>query len=491
MTALAALAYAGDPTGDKTGTVADLTAKTAGHPTSSEILDELGHAKIAINFVWVLLAGFLVMFMQAGFAMLETGFVRSKNAVHTMMMNLIVYAVGILGFLVLGFAFMFGGTGPLATFGGGAGLNQEWTINLFGHPFGLLGHAGFLLSGVNYDVACFALFMFQVVFMDCYITIPTGAMAERWRFGNFMIFGTLGAIFMYPVFGNWVWGGGWLAKLGSNFALGNGYVDFAGSTVVHAMGGLTALVGAWMIGPRIGKFGKDKKPNAIPGHDIPIAMLGAYILAFGWFGFNSGSTLAGGDLRLAVVAVNTMLASCAGALSALAFMKKTTGKWDAPMSTNGFLAGLVAITAPCAFVSAWAAVVIGLIAGVIVCAGVIFVERVLKVDDPVGAVAVHGCNGLWGGLALGIFADGTYGKGFNGVDHAVRGLLFGGADQFLAQVIGVITCVVFNLIGSYILFKLISKIIPMRVTAQEEEMGLDLAEMGISAYPDYEVAHTS
>ncbi len=480
-------AHAGDPNGSDTGTAKDLTLKDAKHPTMDEITAELGHTKIAVNYVWLLMAGFLVMFMQAGFAMLETGFVRAKNAVHTMMMNLIIYGAGVTGFFILGFALMFGGGGPFSTLGGGAGMAHEFTINLFGKPFGLFGTSGFFLSGVNYDVAVFGIFMFQVVFMDAMATIPTGAMAERWHFPNFVLYGYGASMIIYPFFGNWVWGGGWLAKLGANFGLGNGYLDFAGSTVVHAMGGLTALVGAWLLGPRLGKYDAKRKPRAIPGHDIPIAMLGAYILAFGWFGFNAGSTLAGQDVRLAVVATNTMLASCGGMLSAMMFMLRRTGKYDAPMCTNGFLAGLVAITAPCAFVPAWAAIVIGLIAGVVCCAAVFFVDRVLHVDDPVGAVGVHGASGLWGGLALGIFADGTYGKGTNGVDHAVRGLLYGGTDQFLAQVIGVVTCFIYATVMAYIVFKVLNKIVPMRSKPEDEETGLDLPEIGVVAYPDFEV----
>lgn len=483
-------AHAGDPAGTDTGTAKDLTATTAGQPTVAELAAEVGHANIALNYVWVLMAGFLVMFMQAGFAMLEVGFVRAKNAVHTMMMNLVIYGLGVIGFFLAGFAIMFGGAGPIAALGGGAGLAHEFTIHLFGKPFGLFGMSGFCLSGANYDVAVYALFMFQVVFMDAMATIPTGAMAERWRFANFCLYGLCAAIFIYPIFGNWVWGGGWLSKLGANFGLGNGYVDFAGSSVVHAVGGLTALVGATLLGPRLGKFDADRKPRAIPGHDIPMAVLGAYILAFGWFGFNAGSTLAGGDVRLAVVAVNTMLASCGGMLAAMLFMLRLTGKFDTPMSANGFLAGLVAITAPCAFVPAWAAVLIGLIAGVIVCGAVSLVERVLHVDDPVGAVAVHGANGLWGCLALGLFADGTYGKGLNGVDHAVRGLLYGGGDQLLAQFIGMVTCVCYTLVMAFVVFKVLNRIIPMRSRREDEEMGLDVPETGIVAYPDFEIAHT-
>lgn len=478
-------AYAGDPTGDKTGTAADVVAAKAGQPTMDEMAAELGHTKIAVNYVWLLMAGFLVMFMQAGFAMLEVGFVRAKNAVHTMMMNLVIYGLGILGFFFIGFPLMFGGAGPFATLAGGAGLSHEITVNLFGKPFGLFGWSGAALAGDNYDIAVFAMFLFQVVFMDAMATIPTGAMAERWRFANFCLYGLTVSAITYPIFGNWVWGGGWLSKLGANFGLGNGYCDFAGSSVVHAMGGLTALVGAWLLGPRIGKFTAERKPRAIPGHDIPIAVLGAYILAFGWFGFNAGSTLAGGDVRLAVVAVNTMLASAAGMLSAMLYMRSITGKFDAPMSANGFLAGLVAITAPCAFVPAWAALVIGLVAGVLVCVVVFFVERVLHVDDPVGAVGVHGANGLWGCLALGIFADGTYGKGLNGIDHAVRGLLYGGADQFLAQLIGVVTVILYALVMAFIVFKALNAITPMRSPAEDEEKGLDLPETGVTAYPDF------
>lgn len=485
---LLTLAHAGDPTGTSTGTAADVTAATAGHPTADEMASELGHTKIAVNYVWLLLCGFLVMFMQAGFAMLEVGFVRAKNAVHTMMMNMVIYALGVIGFFLVGFGLMFGGAGPFATLAGGAGLAHEFTISLFGKEFGLFGTTGFGLAGANYDIAVFAMFLFQVVFMDAMATIPTGAMAERWRFANFCLYGIAAAMVIYPIFGNWVWGGGWLSKLGANFGLGNGFCDFAGSSVVHAMGGITALVGAWLLGPRLGKFHpKTKAPRAIPGHDIPIAVLGAYILAFGWFGFNAGSTLAGGDVRLAVVATNTMLASCTGMIAAMLYMLRLTGKFDAPMSANGFLAGLVAITAPCAFVNAWSALIIGLVAGVLVCLVVVFVERVLHVDDPVGAVAVHGANGMWGCLSLGIFADGTYGAGLNGVDHAVRGLLYGGADQFVAQVIGVVTVFVYASVMAFVVFKVLNAITPMRSDPADEEQGLDVPETGIVAYPEFDL----
>ena len=238
-----------------------------------------------------------------------------------------------------------------------------------------------------------------MVFMDTTATIPTGAMAERWKFSAFMVYGFFLSMLIYPVYGGWVWGGGWLADLGVNFGLGNGHCDFAGSSVVHMTGGVTALVGAWILGPRIGKFNKDGSPNAIPGHNIPMVVLGTLILAFGWFGFNPGSTLAATDLRIGSIAVCTMLATAAGCLSSILYMWAVFGKPDPTMGCNGLLAGAVAITAPCAFVNPVGAVIIGAIAGVLVIWSVLFVERVLKIDDPVGAVSVHGVNGAWGCLS--------------------------------------------------------------------------------------------
>src|SRR4051812_37452840 len=294
----------------------------------SEVMETVGHNKIAINFVWTLLAGFLVMFMQAGFAMVETGFTRAKNVAHTMSMNFLIYPVGMLGFWICGYAIQMGGVGSVAALGGTAPLNHEFAISLFGHTWGLFGLKGFFLSGGTYDVGVFALFLFQMVFMDTAGTIPTGAMAERWKFTSFIVFGFFMSMVVYPLFANWVWGGGWLATLGSNFGLGHGHVDFAGSSVVHLVGGAAALAGAIVIGPRIGKFTKSGDPVAIPGHDIPLAITGTFILAFGWFGFNPGSTLAGGDLRIGVVAVNTMMAGTAGALAAMCFVWSRFGKPD-------------------------------------------------------------------------------------------------------------------------------------------------------------------
>jgi len=336
-----------DPSGTTTGTIADVPAKEAGKPTLVEVADAVGHNRVAINIMWTLLTGFLVMFMQAGFALAETGFTRAKNVAHTMMMNFMIYAIGMTGYWIMGFALQMGGLGPISTMGGTGVLDGEFTISLFGKDFGLFGTKGFFLAGSTYDVGVFALFLFQMVFMDTAATIPTGAMAERWKFSSFFIYGFFISMITYPLFANWVWGGGWLSQLGKNFGLGHGYVDFAGSSVVHMVGGVTGLAGAMVLGPRLGKYNKDGTPNPIPGHNIPMAALGCFILAFGWFGFNPGSTLAGSDLRIAVVAVNTMLASASGAIFAMLYMWLRYGKPDPSMAINGMLAGLVAITAPC------------------------------------------------------------------------------------------------------------------------------------------------
>jgi len=471
-----------DPNGGATGTVADVTAAKAGAPTPSELADQVGHNKVSINLVWLLIGGILVFFMQAGFALVETGLTRAKNVGHTMAMNLFVYPAGALGFFVCGFAIMFGGVGALGTLGGFDGLNHEISVHLFGHDFGLFGGKGFFMNGI-YDVSVLGFFVFQVVFMDATATIPTGAMAERWKFASFAISGFLIGGIIYPIYGNWVWGGGWLAQLGSNFGLGHGHVDFAGSSVVHLSGGVLAFVGAKMLGPRLGKYNKDGSSNAIPGHNIPMAVLGTLVLAFGWFGFNAGSTFAGTDLRFAVVAFNTMIASCGGALAATLWIWHVRGtKPDVSMMCNGLLAGLVAITAPCAFVTPLGGLIIGLISGVIVVEVTLFVEKKLKIDDPVGAIAVHGANGLWGVLALGLFADGTYGDGLNGVKGTVKGLFYGDGGQFVAEVIGGTTNIIFFGAAGWLMFKLLDKLVGNRVKPEVELYGLDLPEMGIDGY---------
>ena len=492
-----------DPSGASIGGAGDVVGVTAGAPSKEDmekmaaaeplavkLADVIGHNRIAINVMWTLICGFLVMFMQAGFAMAETGFTQAKNAGHTMAMNFMIYVIGMLGYWVLGFAIQMGGSGGAASLGGGGTLNSEFVITLFGKDFGLFGTTGFFLSGVTYDAVIFTIFLFQMVFMDTTATIPTGSMAERWTFKSFVVYGFFISAIVYPLYANWVWGGGWLSQLGKNFGLGHGHVDFAGSSVVHLTGGMAALAGAIVLGPRIGKFKADGTPNAIPGHHIPMAIVGCFILAFGWFGFNAGSSLAGGDLRIGVVATNTMLAGAAAAFSSMLYMWIRFGKPDISMSANGLLAGLVAITAPCAFVNSVSAVVIGLIAGVLVCVSVFFIERTMKVDDPVGAVSVHGVNGAWGVLALGLFADGTYGDGLNGVAGTVKGLFYGGGSQFAAQVVGTVTNMIFVFTIMYVFFKVLDKIIPLRVPAELEREGLDQAEVAVSAYPDFQMRHT-
>src|SRR4030042_2155718 len=331
-----------DSSGEQTGTSQDLG--------EGSLEDQVGHNKIAINFMWVFLGAILVFFMQAGFAMVETGFTQERNAVHVMMTDFTIFAVGVLGYCLVGYALMFGGVGKLATLGGSEVLNAKLEI---AKGWSLFGLKGFALSGSGvYDVGIFLFFLFQVVFMDTAATIVTGAMAERWEFKAFLVYGLFMSMILYPVYGHWVWGGGWLSQLGVNAGLGHGFMDFAGSSVVHAVGGLCPLVGAFVLGPRIGRFDKDGKPRALPGHNIPMAIIGVIILVFGWFGFNAGSTLSGGDLRLAVVAVNTLLAASAGCMTAMFFMWKKYGKPDPSMTANGMLAGLGGITPPCVLAQA-------------------------------------------------------------------------------------------------------------------------------------------
>ncbi len=484
-----------DPTGSATGSIKDLGLDTlaASKDTSlNKVINAVntigaadGHTKIALNIVWTLVAGFLVMFMQAGFAMVETGFTQKKNVAHTMCMNFLIYAIGMMGFWICGFAIMFGGAFNIAALGGSAGvIPNEYVIHMFGHDFGIWGHAGFFLSSKYYDVGIYTLFLFQMVFMDTTATIPTGSMAERWTLKSFIVYGFFISMFVYPIFGNWVWGGGWLSQLGAQFHLGHGHVDFAGSSVVHMVGGVAALAGAIVIGPRYGKYGKDGTVNTIPGHNIPMAIIGTFILAFGWFGFNPGSTLAGGDLRIGVVATNTMLAGGAGALFALFYMYARGQKADPGMIANGMLAGLVAITAPCAFVTSLSAVIIGAFAGLFVILAYNFVDRKLKIDDPVGAFAVHGVNGAWGVISLGLFADGSYGDGWNGVPGTVKGLFYGDGSQLGAQLIGTLTCIVFVFTVMYFFFKLLNMVIPLRSKEADEIAGLDIPETGVVGYVD-------
>ncbi len=481
----------GDPGGTLTGTINDVPAadRKAG-VTLPDVANMAGQNKIAINFTWTLITGFLVMFMQAGFAMVEAGLCRVKNANHTYMMNFFVYGCGLLAYWLIGFAIQMGGAAGNGNLGGLQTLSVEHPITLFGKTWGLFGGSGMFLSGHTYDVGVMVIFLFQMVFMDTALTIVTGACAERWKFLTFAVSSVLMGAFTYPLFANWAWGGGWLSQLGTNVGLGKGYCDFAGSGVVHAVGGLTALAVTLIIGPRIGKFNCDGSSNAIIGHDISAVLIGCFILAFGWFGFNPGSTLgasANGNLRIGSIAVNTMLAGCTGTFGALLYMWCFKGKPDASMSGNGLLAGLVAITAPSGFVNTVGAAIIGLVAGVLVCVSVSFIENVMKVDDPVGAISVHGTNGLWGVLSVGLFADGTsnYGGAWNGVTGSVTGLFYGDASQLAAQLVGIATLLGFVFTFSFLLNLGLEFFVGQRVSAETEVAGLDLPEMGQLGYPEF------
>ncbi|HEY4330078.1 MAG TPA: ammonium transporter, partial [Phycisphaerae bacterium] len=509
----------GLPAGISGGKPVSLTGDDPSSLTVKTLYDKATHNTYSINMIWTLIEGFLVMFMQLGFAMVETGLIRAKNAGHTFAMNMMIYPLGCIAFWAYGFAIGWGnwwngpvGPGWYSTLGPGtAGLNSglhigAWTI---------LGSKGFFLNGCS-DTAVLALFFFMMVFMDTTATIPTGTMCERWKWNNFVLYGLFVAL-PYCIFGCWAWGGGWLAQLGTlgGGHFGHGYVDFAGSGVVHLMGGIIGLIGAIVIGPRIGKF-VNGKPVAIPGHDLPMVMGGTFVLAFGWFGFNPGSTLSGTDLRISFVVVNTMLAGVAAALASMWVMQLKFGKPDPSMMCNGMLAGLVAITAPSAFVSPLGAVILGLIAGVLVVYSVFFWDN-MGVDDPVGAVSVHGVNGLWGVLCVGLFATGEYGGGWNGVvagakdpswfSNVVGMMPIGsvavdaagkpvawfshmGNGQFLAQVVGGLSCIVVGGVLSFVWFKLSNLIVPMRVSRETEIQGADIPEMGALAYPDFELKTT-
>jgi Amt family ammonium transporter len=487
----------GDPSGLNTSTGTNLiglapgaiqqsdydTAKTS-EPFAVKLADLVDQNRLGINFTWLLVTGFLVMFMQAGFALVETGFTRAKNAMHTMSMNFMVYALGIIGFFFVGFGLAFGGLGTIGVpnLGGLHALNGMASVSIGGHNWGLFGTTGFALTGATYDVGVIAFFLFQLVFMDTTATIPTGSMAERWSWKSFVVYGLFVSSILYPMYAAWAWGGGWLSQLGQ-IGLGNGYVDFAGSGVVHSIGGWAALAGALVLGPRLGKFNKDGSINPIRGHNQILALLGTFILAFGWFGFNPGSTFGAagnGALRIGIVAVVTMIASGFGAGTAMLYSWWTEGKPNPGMMANGMLAGLVAITAPSGYVGPLAAMVIGIVSGVLVCVAVAFFDKV-KIDDPVGAISVHGVNGLWGVLATGIFADGTANYG----GFQVTGLLYGNVGQFVAQVVGAAVAFVWAFGASWIFFTVLNKFVKLRVSPETELAGLDVPEMGVVGYvPD-------
>lgn len=444
-----------------------------------------------VNLLWIVIGALLVIFMQAGFALVETGFCRAKHAAHVVSTNFAIFGIGFVAFFLVGYAFMFGGYSYVLE-GADFGYDEPIGGALFSvGDWVFLWKGGFALSDIGSagGAAVMGFFLYMVAFMDTVATIPTGSMAERWKWKSFVKWGFFCGAIYYPLFGAWTWGGGWLSQLGNNAGLGLGYADFAGSGVVHAMGGMAALTGAIVLGPRIGKFAKDGTPRALPGHNIPMAMLGTFILLFGWFGFNAASTFAATDIQFAAVAVNTAIAAAFGAVISMYWITRKTGKPDPGMMANGMLAGLVAITAPCAFVDPWAAAVIGSIAGVLVIEAIFFVERRLKIDDPVGAISVHGVNGLFGVLCVGIFSTGRYGAGWNlteGVDGGVTGILYGGTggEQLIVQLIGALTIIVVGGGLSYAFFKLQDKWTKggIRPTRDDEIAGLDLPEMGVPAY---------
>ena len=410
-----------------------------------------------VDFSWTLIAAFLVFFMQAGFAFLGAGLIRSKSTVNYMTKSFLDFAIAALSFWAFGFALMWGGSQAAS------GLTDGNAI---------IGYSGFFLAGeANADDTALN-WIFQMVFAGTAATIIAGAIAERTRINAYLAYSFIVGAIIYPIYGHWVWGGGWL----SNLDIGQGAVDFAGSGVVHAVGGVVALAAAIVVGPRIGKFNEDGSANEIKGHNMPYVVIGTFILFFGWFGFNAGSTLSGTDPRIATIATNTLLAGAAGAVVALYLQMARNGKADLPMACNGALAGLVGITAPCAFVAPWAAVVIGAIAAPVMMGSVSLIERVLKVDDPVGAISVHGTTGLWGLLAVGIFADGSYGD--------VSGLIAGNVEQILAQLISMVVVVAWAFVTGFLLFWVIDKTIGLRASEKEELEGLDSEEHGVSAYPE-------
>jgi len=408
-------------------------------------------SNIGIDTLWVLIAAFLVFFMQAGFGMVEAGFIRAKNACNILTKNFLDFCMASIGFFIFGYAIMFGR----------------------GNSF--MGLQGWFLSGAQSaaPVPLFAFWLFQAAFCGAAATIVAGGMAERMKFSAYLVYSFIISAFIYPVVGHWIWGGGWLAKLN--------FIDFAGSTVVHTVGGFAALIGTIILKPRIGKYNSDKSANAIAGHNIPLASLGVFILWFGWFGFNPGSTLSVGNGNLiARVAINTNLAAASGGILAMFTIWKMFGKPDLSMAMNGALAGLVAITAPCAFIDPWAAITIGVVAGIIVVLGVVLLDR-LNIDDPVGAVSVHGINGVWGTLAIGLFGKQALGLANNGLFYG------GGLKQLGVQLLGVTAVIIFILITMGIVFKLIDATIGLRVSREEELRGLDIGEHGMESYAGFQV----
>src|ERR1700719_56422 len=471
----------------------DYQAQAAKEPLAVKLADSVGHVRVATNFAWTLNTGYLVLFMQAGFALLTCGLVRKKNAAHLMMLSIAAYAFAFLAYYAVGYAFQFGAVSINAN---PANLGGIPTLNHFligSGQWGFVGGKGFFLVGPAYDSASNCLTLFEVVFMETAGYIIVGAICERITFWAFLLCELFIGAILYPISGCWAWGGGWLSQVGSTKNLAHGYVDFAGSSVVHAVGGFCAMALAVILGPRVGKFGPGGKIRAFPAHNIVYVVTGTFLLLFGWMGFSPGSTLGATDLRISVVAVNTNLAAVAGSAAAMLLWDLMFCKTAITMGWHRMLAGLVAITAPCAFVSPTSAVVIGLLAGCLVCGGVLFNERVLKVDDPCGAISVHGYCGWLGAVSVGIFADGTYGAGWDKVGataylgragQGVTGLVHGDTRQFLCQLMGATLYAAWAFGATFVVFKAVDAIRPMRVSQEIELEGLDVPEFGMLAYPE-------
>lgn len=431
--------------------------------------------KVMVDTVWVMIAGFLVFFMNLGFACVESGFCRSKNAVNILSKNFIVFSATTLGFWLVGWGLMFGNpASPESELGKYIGETGLWTVSGadnspaigpdYKGDYGAISWPG---------VPLMAKFFFQLVFAGTAATIVSGAVAERIKYISFILFSFIMAIAIYPVVGHWIWGGGWLAQ--------RGFVDFAGSTVVHSVGGWAALAGVYILGPRIGKYSADGKINAIPGHNLTVAVIGCMILWFGWFGFNPGSTMGVDAAAISEIAVTTNAAAAGGSLAATAVAWIVLGKPDLGMTLNGCLAGLVAITAPCAFVTVPVATLIGVIGGTLVVFGVLFFDKI-RADDPVGATSVHLLNGVFGTLCVGLFATPDR-IARSGNTEQKAGLFYGaGSEQFFDQLIGVIAAGAYVVVVAALAWIILKATVGIRVTAEEEHEGLDVAEHGNNAY---------
>ncbi len=519
----------------------DINPDGDGSVTLDEVVQNVAHDKISIDLIWTLGAGCLTLFMALGLSLFQTGLGRARSVVHTLSLNFLVFAAAWLGFWAFGFALLFGGYGDSPTAIGwqpplGHGLdwlNRECAPRhlaaLLQRPIGLWGYRGFFLGKV-FDTAVFTLFFFQAAVLAVAAAIPIGALAERWNLRSAILYGFWFAAIPYAIFGNWVWGGGWLAQLGVNYHLGHGTVDFAGSAVVHLTGGVVALVGAVLIGPRLGKYNKQGRPEPFPAHHLPMVFLGTLLLVIGAVGGNAGHTLSGTSHRIAIVAVNTLLAAAAGGFAAYLFIAwKFGGKPDLSLMGSGLVAGVVAIAGAGAYVNAPASVLIGGIAGILAVHGIGLLERHYRIDDPAGAISIHGLCGAWGLLAVGLFANGSYGRGLNGVHHLFKdgqwqllvndgspltlknfatltsseggwsdqgvtgllGPLFGGAcwdlGQFIAQFVGLVVNLLFVGGLAYAWFRLSDRLTPVRIPEEAEQYGVDLSQTGTEAYPSFHV----